>query len=170
MDEWLFSDSSTRTSQVNLPGDLQVGDVLFFSPSSIVGVAIAVKSWTWLSHVEGYCGGGRVIAARADGVNIYPTRIDEYLVCVRRPKSQFYLGPAFQRLHPLMTGYDAAALLAFFEPQRKHASATAICSSVITEWLRGGGCEPFNPDMASADAAPAQLWQSSELKTFWTKE
>ena len=154
---------------MKVPEELMVGDVLFYKPSSLVGYAIAVKTWTFLSHVEGYCGGARVIAARPEGVNIYKERIDKYLVCVRRPMKQpFDLGAAWNSIHELMGPYETAGFLAFFSPLAKHKEATRICSSLITRWLRGGGCEPFNPAMQAADVSPAQLWQSPELNTVWT--
>lgn len=153
---------------MNVPEELQVGDVLFYSPSSLMGAAIAIKTWTWISHVEGYCGGARVIAARAEGVNIYQERIDKHLVCVRRPLvPQFDLGAAWMAIKDLMGPYETAGFVTFFSPLARHKEATRICSSLITRWLRGGGCEPFNPDMMAADVSPAQLWQSSELNTVW---
>ena len=155
---------------MNTPKDLRPGDVLLYAPSDLLGVAIAIKCWTWLSHVECCIGNGQVIAARIQGVDIYRERIDEYLVCVRRPFKQFNLVGAIAAVKPMMfQKYEVSGLFEFFAPLRHKAHATRICSSVATVFLRGGGVEPFNPNVAPEDVAPAQLYQTAELNTVWTR-
>ena len=156
---------------MNVPDDLQPGDVLFYRPSSLVGVFIAFKTWTWLSHVEAYIGRGRVIAARTQGVNVYVERIDKSLVAVRRPiVKKWDASGAYHAVSSLLNKpYDVSAFWAFFNPFLHHYHSSRICSSVVTLWLRGGGCEPFNPAVSEDDIAPAQLWQTDELNTVWEK-
>jgi len=155
---------------MNVPDELIPGDVLFYRPSSLLGWAIALKTWFPISHVEGYAGGGRVIAAREEGVNIYTERIDQYLVAVRRPMPQpFDLGAAWMSIKDLMGPYESTGFVTFFAPLMKHKEATRICSSLITRWLRGGGCAPFNESVQAADVSPAMLWQSPALETVWEK-
>ena len=149
---------------------LLAGDLLFYSPSSLVGWWIATKTWTEISHCEFYIGGDRVIAARSAGVNVYSTRLDDYLVCIRRPLvAKFDLAGAYKALAPLMGPYELTGLLSFYAPWHHSAKASRICSSVATVALRGGGCEPFNPDVEASDVSPAQLWQSRELETVWKR-
>lgn len=154
-----------------MPNDLRPGDVLFYAPSSLLGVLISLKTWTWLSHVEAYVGSGRVIAARPQGVNVYCERIDKHLACIRRPLvKRFDVGEAYRAVSSMLgKSYDITAFWSFFLPQMNRNHATRICSSVVTAWLRGGGVEPFNPDFDSDDVSPAQLWQSSELMTIWKR-
>ena len=52
MDSSGTSASPIGSDPVNTPDDLRPGDILFYSPSDLVGVLIAIKTWTWLSHVN----------------------------------------------------------------------------------------------------------------------
>jgi len=151
------------------PDNLLPGDILLYKPSDLMGILIAVKTWAWLSHVECYVGGGRVIAARIQGVNVYAERVDKYLVAVRRPKtSDFDIGGAWKAIESMMgKPYEVSAFWEFFNPMIHRYRASRICSSVATAWLRGGGCQPFNPEFEDSDASPAQLWQTPELDTIW---
>ena len=165
----MVSRADFNAAKVNAPDDLRGGDILLYKPSDLVGVLIAIKTWTWLSHVECYLGGGRSLAARIQGVNVYTERVDKYLVAVRRPKVQpFDLGKAWAAVAPMIgQPYQVAGFWEFFDPFMHRYHASRICSSVATQWLRGGGCEPFNPEFDDADASPAQLWQTPELDTIW---
>lgn len=155
---------------MNVPDDLRPGDILLFKPSDLVGVFIALKTWTWLSHAECYVGGGKVIAARIQGVNIYAERIDKYLAYVRRPRvAQFNEVGAWNAVRDMIgKPYDVSAFWEFFDPFAHRLHASRICSSVATAWLRGGGCEPFSEETEDSDVAPAQLLQTPELETIWT--
>lgn len=154
---------------VNAPDDLRPGDILFYSPSDLVGVLIAIKTWTWLSHVECYIGRGRVIAARASGVKVYGERIDKHLVAIRRP-DRFNLLEAHIAVGPMLgRPYEYAGFFSFILPLYHRRQASRICSSVATVFLRGGGCEPFNPELDADDVSPAQLWQTPALTTVWEK-
>lgn len=151
---------------------LEPGDVMLYSPSDVVGLLIALKTWTWLSHVEVYIGQGKAISARPQGVNVFGERIDKHLVCVRRPliMEPFNKENAWKAVSPMLgMSYEWTAFESFFNPWCKHRHASRICSSVVTVYLRGGGCEPFNPDMSADDVSPAQLWQTSGLITIWEK-
>lgn len=150
--------------------DLLPGDVLFYSPSELVGLLIAVKTWTWLSHVEAvWDSDGKVISARIEGVNIYPIRVDKHLVCIRRPHS-FDMAKGDDAIKPLIgRDYEIPALERFFNPWSKRRHVARICSSVVTAYLRGGGIEPFNPAVSADQIAPAQLWQTPVLNTIWIK-
>ena len=157
---------------MNLPADLQPGDILFYRPTSIEGIGIAVKTWTWLSHVECFVGHDQVAAARAEGTDFYPLRLDASLAYVRRPPATFDLADALQAIQPMMfQKYQTlGGFITFFDPWgRRQQQPTRICSSLATVFLRGGGCVVFNPEFPSADAAPAQLWQTPALATVWSE-
>lgn len=157
-----------------MPGliSLEPGDVLFYSPSDLIGWIIAVKTWTKISHVEAYIGSGRCISARPQGVNVFGERIDKCLCCVRRPlmTKQFETRKAWEAVFPFLgKPYGWTSFEEFFNPWCRHRHASRICSSIVTTYLRGGGCEPFNPDLSADDVSPAQLWQSPNLITIWEK-
>jgi hypothetical protein len=157
------------------PSILKVGDVLFYTPSDLVGYIIGIKTWTWLSHVEVYIGGGKAIGARIGGVNIYDLRIDKHLRYVRRPlmngNGPFDAMKAFSAVaDTLGRPYNIGAFESFFNPWSKSRHSNRICSTNVTAYLRGGGCEPFNPDLDPDDISPAQLWQTPHLETIWCKE
>ena len=157
---------------MNIPADLKPGDILFYKPSDLIGDLIALKTWMPYSHVECMANYGQVIAARAEGTDIYPVRVDEFLTCVRRPPGVFDLANAIRAVKPMMfQGYQAVeGFESFLDPWgAEHKQPTRICSSLATVYLRGGGCQPFNPDFEAADVAPAQLWQSAILQTVWVK-
>lgn len=139
-----------------------------------MGWIIAIKTWTLLSHVECYEGRGRVIAARLEGVNVYEQRIDKYLSFVRRPVMdgrQFDVSGAWAAVQKYIgTPYDIGAFEGFINPWCKHRHASRVCSTIAAMWLRGGGCEPFNPDMSANDASPAQFWQTPMLSTIWSRK
>jgi hypothetical protein len=156
------------------PAILKVGDVLFYTPSDLVGYIIGIKTWTWLSHVEVYIGGGKAIGARLKGVNIYDLRVDKHLVYVRRPVMNGHgefdpmkaLGAVASTLG---TPYDIGSFEAFFNPWSRNRHSARICSTNVAAYLKGGGCEVFNPDLDPDDISPAQLWQTPHLKTIWTR-
>lgn len=160
---------------IEYPKELIPGDVLFYRPSSFLGVIISIKTWTWLSHVEVYCGSGKVVAARIEGVNIYDERLDQYLCAVRRPEMemgvQFNTELAMKSVLPFIgKSYEIPGLLAFFAPLIRHHRTNRICSVIVTHYLRGGGHKPFNPDLSENDVAPAQLWQSPAFLTIWSNK
>lgn len=157
-----------------VPEELHPGDVLLYGPTDLFGLLICVKTWTMLSHVEIYVGRGQVIAARPEGVNIYSERIDESLKYVRRPIMQtgtFDKEAAYKSVMQMIgSPYETAGLFSFYMPWMNRHRATRICSSVVTVFLRGGGCEPFNPELDADDVSPAQLWQSGRLETVWERD
>lgn len=148
---------------------LEVGDVLFYTPSDLVGVLIALKTWTWLSHVEVYDGEDRVIAARLSGVSRYPVRTD-HLVAIRRPAAYgaFQQEKARAAVENLLgKPYEVWAFESFINPWCRHRHVSRICSAVVTLYLRGGGVELFNPEVSQNKISPAQLWQTNDLVRVW---
>lgn len=158
-----------------IPEELQAGDVLLYAPTDWIGWIICFKTWTMLSHVEVYCGNGRVVAARPKGVDVYPERIDESLKYVRRPLlkhgKRFDIKAAMEAVKPMLgKPYEVAGLFSFYLPWMHRHRATRICSSVATVFLRAGGCRLFNPDLDPDDVSPAQLWQTNDLTTIYDRD
>jgi hypothetical protein len=156
--------------------DLMVGDVLLYAPTDAIGWIIAAKTWTWLAHCEVYAGAGRVIAARIAGVNNYAERIDKSLRFIRRPvmppDKPFDSTAAYKAVEEHMgKPYSVPALFEFYDPLNwLHKSRVSnICSSIVTAYVIGGGCSLFNPELSPDDVSPAQLWQTNDLTTIWTR-
>ena len=147
------------------------GDVLIYRPSDLAGVLIAIKTWGWYSHVEGYLGNTRSLGARAEGVKVWPVRIDSYLSCIRRPGLEFDPVAAFDApdvQDMLNRGYDFGGLFSFFLPKtRARLRHNGICSVLVAAWLTAGHVKLFNPELDLNKVAPAQLYQTAALKTVW---
>lgn len=65
--------------------ELRPGDLLLYGGGSLAAWLIQFRTWSDVSHVEIYLGGGRSLASRAAGVDIYPLRVLN-LRRVLRPK------------------------------------------------------------------------------------
>jgi hypothetical protein len=148
------------------------GDVMFYSPSDVTGIAISVFTGELLSHVEVSIGNGKVVAARIEGVNVYDFRADRYLAYVRRPEiPEFNLNGGITAVQPeIGQGYDIGALVGFVNPWRKHKKVIDICSPIVTLFERGGGVQPFNDEVEASQISPADLFKSPALKTIWTRD
>jgi hypothetical protein len=151
---------------------LEPGDTFLYRPTELIGAIIALKTWTWLSHCEVYIGDGMSLAARIQGVNLYPTRIDRSLRFIRRPwlvrGRGFDANAAYNAAsHLFSRRYDISSFEAFFNPWSKNRHSNRVCSTLTAAYLRGGGCLPFNPDLDQDDISPAQLWQTPALITIW---
>lgn len=158
-----------------VPEELQIGDILLYKPTDWIGWMICCKTWSMVCHVECYCGNGKVVAARPGGVDIYPERIDRSLRYVRRPVigpgARFNISGAMNCIHHMLgKSYQVSGLFKFYLPWHHRHKATRICSSVATVWLRGGGCEPFNPSIPADDVAPSMLLQTNDLATVWESD
>jgi len=161
----------------NSPKDLLPGDCLLYSPNGFFGFVIAVKSWTWISHVGIYAGEGMSVASRDGiGVNRYPMRTAQ-LAWVRRPHSQidFNRGMAWfnQPYDPVKhtgirgQGYDWLGLLCFTLAVRQGSPDKAFCSEFATRFYRECQFDPFNPDVDADHVAPAEFWESPAFDTIW---
>lgn len=158
-----------------IPEELQAGDVLLYSPTDWIGWLICIKTWTALSHAEVYCGNGRCVAARSHGVDVYQERIDDSLRYVRRPvmpvNTRFNIRKAMESVKPMLgRPYEVGGLFYFYLPWMRRHKATLICSSVVTVFVKAGGCDLFSPDIDPHDIAPAQLLQTNDLLTIYDRE
>lgn len=162
--------------------DLEPGDVFLYAPEkfyrsplgAFVGWNIARKTWTWLSHCEAYRGGGKVVAARTGGVDIYSERVDDRLRFIRRPVMEsgqaFDTERAYAAIMPYLgKPYQFFSLFRFYQPLAQHHAVSRVCSPMVTVYVQGGGCMLFNPETDPSDISPAQLWQTPHLRTIWEK-
>lgn len=138
------------------------GDVLLYKASSLYGRIIAIKTWHPISHVECYIGAGHSVASR-DGVGTgqYPVRLSD-LAVVCRPPASFNV---VQALHWFAAQphrpYGWLELVNFvgIALQKKGV----VCSPFVTEFLRAGGFDPFNGDLAD-NIAPFQFEDVDEMR------
>ena len=141
---------------------LRPGDVLLYRGTGVFSWAIRLKTWSNVSHCEGYVGEGRSVASR-DGVGVgeYPLRLDG-LYAVLRPRRRFCVSYAAQWFATVAgQGYDWIGLLAFFTARMQgNSNKKMFCSEFITRWQRAGRIEPF-ADSYDADAvSPGMLLAS----------
>lgn len=152
------------------PAMLKAGDLMLYAPKDIPGYLIAIKTGRLKSHIELYIGGGRSIAARQEGVNVYPVRIDAQLASVRRHPDwqKFDTNAAMRAVSPLLgQSYEIPALFAFFCPWHVAERTLRVCSPVACLGLRGGGLECFNPDLPNSGVTPAAFFETGALQTIW---
>ena len=150
------------------PSILKPGDCILYRPSNVVGVIIALKTWSWTSHIEGYVGNGMSIGAREEGVDMYPLRNDKYVNGVLRPRAPFDLAEAMKWFHAEAKGdkYNVGGLFGFFDadkpgtPNQDGNYKSEFCSQLVDLWYMHGGFYPFSKNWPAVKVAPAQFWQS----------
>lgn len=110
------------------PNILQPGDAIMYRPSNWIGVIIAVKTWSWTSHIEVYVGDNRSIGAREEGVDVWPLRNDKYVKTVLRPVLPFDYLNALVWFNEEAKGdkYDIEGLFGFFIPDKNPKDDTTV--------------------------------------------
>jgi hypothetical protein len=143
--------------------------VMGYRPSSLFGKVIASKTWMNISHVETYVGDGMSVAARWDGVNMYPVREDETLCVLLEPDAPFNLQKAMVWFYSHAQGmrYDLWGMRIFFRLLQKTNPHRMWCSEFCAEFYRAGGYDPFNPHVPSDRISPAQFLQTGRMQTAW---
>lgn len=133
---------------------LQPGDTLLYYTRDLIDYAIALKTWTWVAHIEFYRGNGMSYASRNGvGVNAYPLRKDG-VAAVLRPRVPLDwdgIDAYFKTVRGQK--YDWKGLLCFTLAVRQGATDRQFCSELWTNLLRAGSAEPFQPEW-SADRVP----------------
>lgn len=147
------------------PAILQPGDSILYRPSNLIGVIIAIKTWGWISHIEGYTGNGQSVGARASGVNLWPLRNDKYVRYVLRPKVPFDLAKAMDWFNREAKGdkYSVGGLFGFYDPDLRPGPRNPkaeFCSQLVDMWYDAGGFLPFNPRYPANKISPVQFLQS----------
>lgn len=147
--------------------EVQPGDILIYWNPSLLGYAIAFKTWHKVSHVALYIGDDKSVEARLDGVNYYPTSY-EGVIAVMRPTVTFNLGKALEwfekgdllapegeRVIPRGQGYDWKGILGFLT-QGPGKYLAQFCSELLTRLFRWGGIDLF-PRADADKVAPFQV-------------
>lgn len=147
---------------------IEPGDICLYSPDSLFGWVIALKTWTKISHCEVYEGAGLSVASRDGvGVNRYAFR-DRGICEVRRPAlhldfeaaSKWFDGVRGQK-------YDWAALFRFYLVSGISSKTKMFCSEFATRWYRAAGFEPFSPETDADTVPPSYFTTSAEFHTIW---
>ena len=149
------------------------GDVILYRPSSIIGWIIAIKTWSFVSHVECYIGNNKSIGARPEGVNIYPLRNDKYVSYILRPTEPFDIVKAMEWFNKEAKGdkYDIGGLFGFFLTHNtKLHFDKEFCSMLAAMWYDAGDCFLFNSTYPENKIAPAQFLQTPHLSIIWKAE
>lgn len=136
------------------------GDCLLYHGSGFFSRLIQIKTWSKISHVEVYVGGGQSVASRDNkGVNTYPFRTDG-LTAVLRPVQSVDLAAALA-WHAKQIGqrYDWLGLMRFFTIG-KQSDTRSFCSEYACRFYRRGGFEPFVADIDADLVAPATFLYS----------
>jgi len=149
------------------PSSLRAGDCLLYRPRDFIDYAIALKTWTKVSHVEIYDGQGFSLASRNGiGVNRYPARLKD-IAAVRRPK-EFDPLPASAWFETVKgEGYDWQGLLCFELAVRQGKQDQMFCSEFGTRLYRMAQTEPFDPAWDADRTPPAFFLVSNAFKTVW---
>lgn len=149
---------------------LQPGDCLLYrDPQSFLSWAIRVKTFSYVSHVEGFVGDGVVVASRSEGVNTYPFR-RTHLYAVLRPAQPFDVAAAQRWFAEKAAGQGYAwfGLLRFYLIGKPRPDFTKqICSALVTRWYRAGGFRPFCETYDADLVSPGMFLTSPCFTEIW---
>jgi len=135
------------SSPLNI-NQLQPGDVLVYSRSTLINLIIKVKTWSRYTHVEVYGGDGKVYASRNGvGVGRYDFDRSGLVLVVRPPVGSFSIKAAtdwFWRNELSKQGYDWLGLLNFtYARFVGKENGRMFCSEFAVRFLRNGGLPVF---------------------------
>lgn len=153
--------------------ELRPGDcLLYYTRRDLVDFIIALKTWTFVAHVEIYEGEGKSVASRNGiGVNRYPLR-EQGLICVRRPIGILDIQSARHWFATSAIGqkYDWLGLLVYYMA-RKHGSPRRMyCSEFAVRWYRHAHFNAVDSQW-DADRTPPMLFlPSTAFETIWVKD
>jgi hypothetical protein len=158
---------------------LQPGDHILYRPSSFTGLIIAVKTWSWVSHIEVVVSVNPYtsIAARSpwDGnVNQFALRNDKYVAYVLRPEpdagQRLDINKGMEWFNREAKGdkYDLGGLFGFYipgttKPRKDQNYHSEFCSMLAVLFDQACGFLPFNPNYPAKKVSPAQFLQSPEF-------
>lgn len=151
--------------------ELLPGDCLLYRPNSLFGHVIAVKTWTDISHVEVYIGGGESVGSRERlGVRKYPLRTGQ-LGFVLRPSLQpvdLEAGLRWFYSEALGQKYDYLGLLVFTHAVKKGARDRMFCSEFTTRFYRSANYPVFAPHWDADRVSPSLFLCSPKLVMWWS--
>ena len=153
---------------MNIPNDLQPGDVLLYHGDTLFNKITDIKTGGDVDHVEVYMGHGLTVAARQEGFNFYNFDPNG-LAKVRRPIAPFDLRAAETWIGPLRgLSYDDPGLFEFFNVSITNNGF--ICSVGAAYLLKMGKVLIFADDMDLNKISPRDFDLPRELTTIWTKQ
>lgn len=154
------------------PRQLVRGDTLGYFTRDPLDYAIALKTWTFISHVEVYDGDGMSVASRNGiGVNRYPFR-SSGLCVVRRPKVAINYETADAWFESEARGqkYDWKGLLCFTLAVRQGSRRKMFCSEFWLRWYRHAQLELLDRNWDSDRTPPSFMMVTPNLETIWQKQ
>lgn len=142
-------------------GDLLPGDCLLYTPSSLFGAIIKLKTWHSIAHVEVFAGAATSWASRdGKGVSRYPWRNTE-LAYILRPCVHLDLPAANAWATSIIgTPYGWLELLNFVGLSVEKKGM--FCSQFVAEYYRHAGWHLFPEDRA-AQVAPFEFLDLVDL-------
>jgi len=148
---------------------LQPGDCILYRPVDVFDWAVALKTWTRVSHVEVYAGDHCSVASRnGKGVGKYPVRLHD-VAAVRRPGPGFDLAKALRWFDTYADGqkYGWRTLLSFVCLNSSPVEGHMICSEFAAEFYKAGDWPLFAADWPSYRTPPSLEVATPRLTTIW---
>jgi hypothetical protein len=149
---------------------LQPGDLLLYAGRGLFSWVIRTKTWSDVSHLEVYDGGGFSLASRdGEGVERFPLRLND-LYAVLRPNAPFDF-PAGRTWFATVRGqgYDWIGLLSFYFARfRGKENGKQFCSEFATRFFRAAGLDLFPRRDADA-VAPGEFLSNPLLTLIWRR-
>lgn len=145
------------------------GDALLYRPTGFFGRVISLKTWTHVSHVEVYAGGGDALASRdGKGVARYPLRRSE-LGYVLRPVRPLDWGAALEWFYNRADGqrYDWKGIMVFSLAVRQGATDRMFCSEFACRLYDRAGLPLFAPAWDADRTPPSMMLATRELEMVW---
>jgi hypothetical protein len=155
---------------------LRPGDCLLYRPTDVFDYAVALKTWTYVSHVECFIGQGFSVASRnGRGVDRYPLREDN-VAAVLRPGPEFrldmamnvfYFGNGTPGSKLQFQKYGWVTLGTFCLLNNNPIEGHQICSEFAANWYDAGNYPLFSDIWPAYRTAPATLLTSRRLPPVW---
>jgi len=152
---------------------LEPGDALLYSGSGLFSLAIKAKTFSRISHVEGWIGNKRAVASRdGKGVDNYPFR-ENGLVEVLRPTEPFDVNAALQWYGTVRgRGYDWRQLFTFLRAGKVgkdlENEKAFFCSEFLAAWYRHGGLQVCGDHYPKYAITPGMFRSSPHFRIVWS--
>lgn len=139
------------------PGD----HLLYNTRGDLADWIVRVKTWSKVAHIEVYAGDGMSMAARRNGVNLYPFR-PEGLRFVLRPRFAWYEVRAKDWFKTSAQGqkYDWLGLLCFTLAVAQGSPGRMFCSEFARNLCRAACCPAFADDWPGDLTSPGMFLSS----------
>jgi hypothetical protein len=154
--------------KINRFPELQPGDILLYGDGSLLSWLIRLRTWSDVSHVEVYIGGGRVLASRAQGPREYALRFLGLRRVVR---------PHVRDIDGGLNWFCAVASklpYGFFDLARFYLidinTNGLICSEFVDIFFQKCGLMLFNPNYPEGAVCPRdfEILSPSLAKQIWS--